>query len=152
MDSQQVEQVFAGISVLQPSSWHPVAVRVGRAFEKLLGNAVWPLTDTSDFVLGDPRLHNDLADHSANVALDQGSVWKSCEHNTLQNTRVCKANMRLCIDGAHRGDGLAAADMALQGHHRSGCREVVYRSGKLLGELSPAFASETIAFACALHI
>ena len=116
-----------------------------------MGHAVRPLTDTSDFIIWEPRRYNNMADHAANVALDLGSDWERCEHSALQEARACKANLRLCVDGARRGNSSAAGGMALMAYYQGGRREVIFRSGKLLGELSSAFASEMLALDWALQ-
>ena len=91
----------------------------------------------------DRRELNTLADHAANVALDSQSDWQQIASIDDQVRVHC--NWRLCIDGARRGSGNAAAGLALIAYAPNGETIIVSSAGKLLGQLGSAFVSELLA-------
>ena len=79
------------------------------------------------------------------------SDWERCSQDALCEARTRKANLRLCLDGARRGNGQAAAGITLLAYYPCGRRDLIYRSGRLLGTLSSAFASEMLALDVAIQ-
>ena len=148
-DNQQVEQIMLGKSDLKIGTMRPLCVRVGRMLEALLKCGRRPRIDTAPFVEWDPRKYNTLADHAANVALDKQSGWMVQDACALQAVDS-RTNYRLCIDGAVRGDGAAAAGLALLLYGPSHNGRVLYRGGCLLGNLNSAFLAEMLALEWAL--
>ena len=137
----------------QPS-YDPLCVRVSRYLFKLIQLGWRPRLDTQFFVEWDRREHNSLADHAANVALDccedwTQSVGKELLCQTLQKTGV---RIRVCSDGAKRGNGRVAAGMALVAYDDGGQQTVLLRAGRLLGKLPSAFQAEMIALELCLNI
>ena len=113
---------------------------------ELLHASGWrPRLDSEPFVEGDRRSFNTLADHAANVALDGGRDWERREHEGAQAFLRAGANLRLCIDGAKRGDGSSAAGLAILAYSPDHGQMLLYRAGRQLGRLSSAFVSEVIA-------
>ena len=112
---------------------------------QLVQNGWRPLKSTSDLILWDPREFNTYADHAANVALDLQSDWEDLQQDALKEARARKANFRLSVDGARRGNSQSAAGIALIAYYPGGRRELVYRAGRCLGELSSAFLAEALA-------
>ena len=73
---------------------------------------------------------NTLADRAANVALDSQPDWQQIVSIDDQVRVHC--NWRLCIDGARRGSGNAAAGLALIAYAPNGKIIPVSRGRKLL--------------------
>ena len=65
-------------------------------------------------------------------------------------TRGKSLNFRLCVDGALRGNGSAAAGMALLAYTAEGESIVLQRGGLLLENVSSAFLSEMLVLEWAL--
>ena len=53
--------------------------------------------------------------------------------------------LRVCSDGARRGDGSAAVGFALLSYDKDGRKTILKRAGKLIGNLKSAFVAEMIA-------
>ena len=104
-----------------------------------------PRLDITDFIEWDRHTYNTIADHCANIALDRACDLHVLNGAALQAARASKLNLRLCADGALRGTGQAAAGMCLLAYEESGREVLLYRAGKVLGELSSAFVSEMLA-------
>ena len=111
-----------------------------------------PVTDSSDFIIWDPRRFNTMADHAANVSLDSHDDWDRSDLEALSQARAHNANLWLCVDGARRGSGGFAAGLTLLAYFPDGRRQLLYRSGKLLGKLQSAFASEMLALEWGLQV
>ena len=75
----------------------------------------------------------------------------SCEPAT-EAARTRNACIRLCSDGAKRGNGDSAAGMAVVAYFRDGSSKVLRRSGKLLGNLSSAFVAEAVSLEWCLDV
>ena len=84
-----------------------------------------------------------MADHAANVTLDQGE--DSTQHGESHIIDLATVNLRLCFDGARRGDGSASAGFALLAYPREGEPAIIYRGGRMLGKLPSAFLAEKLA-------
>ena len=106
-----------------------------------------PRTQTAGFIEWDPRAFNALADEAANKALDRGESWLVVHPEGVRRARGGSepVNFRLCFDGARRGDGSAAAGVAMLAYYASGERELLLRGGMLLGTLTSAFVAEALA-------
>ena len=100
----------------------------------------------------DPRDYNAIADHAANYALDSGRAWQQRSCGSCSSWAVGTPNLHLCVDGARRGDGNSAVGMALFAFSPVGERELVYRAGKILGNLPSAFVAELLALEWGLEI
>ena len=146
VDNQQVAQLFSGLSKLHAADLEPLCIRVGRKLMKLLDLGWRPRTDTQPFIEWDRRCFNSLADHSANVALDSRQDWNWAEDENLVSSHLTSANahIRICSDGACRGQGNSAAGFALVCYGSKGERRVLRRSGKQIGRLGSAFLAEPI--------
>eukprot|EP00973_Karenia_brevis_P013308 1807673-Karenia_brevis.AAC.1 len=70
-DNQQIEQVFAGLSVLDVPSMRPLCIRISRLLRKLSLQGFRPRTDIQNYIEWDRRELNALADNAANIALDR---------------------------------------------------------------------------------
>ena len=151
-DNQQLEQIFAGRSLLESDFLRPVCIRIGRNLHSLLEKSWRPRLDVSNFIEWDGRQYNSIADHCANIALDKGSDWHVLDDESLNAAGACKLNLRLCADGALRGTGQAAAGMCLLAYGEDGVEMLLYRAGKVLGELSSAFVSEILAMEWCLDV
>ena len=110
------------------------------------------MTETADLIIWDPRQYNSYADHVANVALDLKSDWEESDEESWREARARKANIRLCCDGARRGCGQSAAGMVILAYYLGARKEVLLRSGKLLGNLSSAFLAEMLALEWSLEV
>ena len=67
--------------------------------------------------------------------------------------RACelKANLRLCIDGAHRQGGQSAAGIVVIAYYpRAQHCELLLGAGRLLGQLESSFVAELLALECGL--
>ena len=93
-----------------------------------------------------------MADHAANVALDRRGDWEWLNQVALQEALADNANLRLCVDGARRGNGESSAGIALLAYFSDGRQELLHRSGKILGELHSAFAAEMLALDWGLQV
>ena len=67
-----------------------------------------------------------------------------------QRVDLSSVNLRLCVDGARRGDGLSAAGFALIGCSRDRQETILFRGGRQLGRLHSAFVAELMALEVAL--
>ena len=130
----------------------PLCVRVARHLKRLFQSGFRPRTDTSSYVEWDPREMNALADSAANQALDERQDRKFVHQETMVRALAGEANFRLCFDGARRGDGRAAAGLALIAYYSNGDRDLLLRAGKLLGVLGSAFMAESLAFEWSLEV
>ena len=94
-----------------------------------------------------------MADHAANVALDNGSDWNFVDEQAEASFhKSAQACLRVCSDGAMRGSGQSAVGFALLSYSQSGHRTILRRSGKLLGSLSSAFVAEALALEWCLDL
>ena len=139
-DSQQVEQAFAGRSIIDPRLLRPVCIRIARRLFSVLQAGFSPRLDTVPFVEWDKRELNTVADHPANVALDLQRDWQHDSGYKMVNKT--SYNWRFCIDGARRGIGDASAGLALIAYSTNGEEQLVHRAGKQLGHLDSAFVAE----------
>ena len=96
-------------------------------------------------MIWDPRKYNTYADHAVNCALDQNRSWELGDDEQISWAMSNRLNLRLCVDGGLRGDGQAAAGMAIFAYSPQGGRSLLYRAGQTLGKLHSAFVSEVIA-------
>ena len=93
----------------------------------------------------DPRAFNTLADHAANVAMDSGHNWDEIDLEAFQKAQNEIARIRVCSDGALRGNGKAAAGMAMIAYFPDGSKVIIRRAGRILQGVSSAFVSEVVA-------
>ena len=113
---------------------------------------VLPRRNTASFIEWDERRYNAVADHAANAALDTESDWeRGCEEDARRAT-TDRMNLRMCVDGALRGNGKAAGGMVIYGYTSPSCRRVLYRAGKCFGHLNSAFLAEMLALEWALGV
>ena len=118
-----------------------------------LANKGWrPRRDVTPFIEWDPRASNTIADHAANVTLDEGDSWMQHE-KTVEDTglHIDSVNFHLRVDGARRGDSSSAAGMALMVHGADGKATILRRAGLLLKSSSSAFLAEMLAMEWALE-
>ena len=148
-DNQQVGQVFDGLSRYEPGAMRPVRVRIARSLYGLLEEGKMPRMNSAAFVEWDPRELNTLADHAANMALDEKTGWHRVEWKQLQQAVAPKKNLRLCVDGALHGDRSSAAGFALIAYPEEA---VLCRAGRQLGKLTAAFVAEMLALEWAMNI
>ena len=99
----------------------------------------------------DRRSLNSGADHAANAALDCAADWQRLDQDELEAAKRLQPNWRLCVDGALRGNGCAAAGMVLMAYCSDGKCKTVYRAGLLLGRLSSSFLAEALAMEWCLN-
>ena len=111
-----------------------------------------PRLDTSAFAEWNRREFNSLVDHSAKVALDCRKDWCVIDEAALRVAKERKACIRLCSDGAKRGNGDSAAGMAVVAYFQDGSSKVLRRSGKSLGKLSSAFVAEAVSLEWCLDV
>ena len=123
----------------------PLCVRIARLLWNLVASGWQPRQDTTSFIEWDPRAYNSLADHAANTALDQHRDWMQSEQLSTSPMLAECTNFRLCVDGARRGDGSAAAGLTLLAYPGGSDPIILRRGGFLLGNLSSAFLSEMLA-------
>jgi hypothetical protein len=147
MDNQQVAQIFSGLSKLHNQYMEPLAIRVSRRLLDLLYRGWRPRMDTQPSIEWDRREFNSLADHSANVALDTQADWNVTPDKALLERMLASedAHIRICSDGARRGDSTSAVGLAFISYDREGHQTVLLRAGKLIGDLESAFTAEMIA-------
>ena len=126
-------------------------MRIGRAMARLLESGWRPLTDISDLLLWDPRDYNSVADHGANVALDLGQEWQILRKLESQHAIAAGANIRLCFDGALRGNGSAAGGLEILAYYPDGSRVSLCRSGCLFQGVDSAFQAEVQTLEWCLH-
>ena len=151
-DNQTLEQIFNGRASFDASHLRPVCVRISRHFLRLLSLGRKPRLDECPFIEWDPRSFNSVADHAANVALDLQRIWSSISADKAQKAFAETANLRLCVDGARRGDGASSAGVALFAYSCSGEEVLLGRAGKCFGYLTTSFLSELQAVESALQI
>ena len=152
VDNQLLSDIFAGRSQLNCEYTRPVCVRFSRQLLQLLRAGVLPRRNTASFIEWDERRYNAVADHAANAALDTESDWeRGCEEDARRAT-TDRMNLRMCVDGALRGNGKAAGGMVIHGYTSSSCIRVLYRAGKCFGHLNSAFLAEMLALEWALGV
>ena len=147
-DNQLLEKLFSGQALLQSQDLRPICIRIGRLLRQMLLMGCLPRLNTVGFIEWDERGLNTLADHAANVTLDLNSDWEHMEWSTAAS----KSNIRICVDGALRGNGLAAGGMAVFAYTENVGRELVMRAGKHFGHLDSAFLAEASALEWALEV
>ena len=93
---------------------------------------------------GDPRDFNSVADHAANAALDLGADWDKIE---MENTILTRSRCwRVTVDGAYRrGDGTAAAGVAIYCYEEPDTRLLIARAGRVLDGVTSSLVAELIA-------
>ena len=106
--------------------------------------------DTEAFIEWDPRHFNAVADHAANAALDAGTDWDKLEMGDV--TVTTSRFWRLCVDGAFRGDGTAAAGIAIFSYDEMNTRSLVARFGCMLDGVSSSVVAELIAVELGLEV
>eukprot|EP00973_Karenia_brevis_P050734 7047775-Karenia_brevis.AAC.1 len=127
----------------------PVCVRVARRLQYWWQRGWKPRLNTVGFLEWDPREYNCYADHAANVALDCGKDWAVKTEQAPESMQANSWNLRLCCDGARRGDGQSAAGLALFCYTGSS-RVLLCRAGAVLNNLTSAFIAELLALEWAL--
>ena len=94
-------------------SLRPIFVRISWSILKLHHLGWRPMQDALDCVLWSPREFNTVADHAVNVTLDSHQSWACSDNARLQVAFGSDCFLRLCVDGGLRGNGEAAAGLAL---------------------------------------
>ncbi|CAK0847987.1 unnamed protein product [Prorocentrum cordatum] len=150
VDNQLLRNIFAGHAQLKCEYTRPVCVRIGRQILQLLGAGVLPRRNTTPFIEWDERQYNAVADHAANVALDTDSDWERICDEVVCRATADRMNLRVCVDGALRGNGRAAGGMVIYGYTATSCRTELYRAGKCFGNLNSSFLAEMLALEWAL--
>ena len=144
-DNQQVDHIFDGRSFFEPGSLRPVCVRIARSLFNLVQKGAGTRLSTTPLVEWDPREYNSLADHAANVALDLKEDWFRADWARIRRAKSTNANLRLCLDGALRGDGSSSAGLALVAYPADGSEVLLCRAGRVTGRLGSAFVAELLA-------
>ena len=134
-----------GLACLGQFTMRPLFVRVGRYMEKLLHPGCLPHLNTTPFIEWDERKFNSVADHAANVSLDDHRDWEWRDPGLLAQARQQRWNLRVCLDGARRGDGQAAGGLAIYAYDCVGHGQVMLRAGRCLGILFDSFMAESLA-------
>ena len=86
-----------------------------------------------------------MADHAANFALHIAEDFSSGELSAIKESIRENAQVRLSTDGALKGDGQAAAGMAIMVYRGGHYPITLYRAGRVLGPLKSAFEAELLA-------
>ena len=86
-----------------------------------------------------------MADHAANVALDLQQEWSRNDSASIDYAKQQNHNVRLCFDGARRGDGSSAGGVAIIACPPGGDEVILYRAGCKFGLLRSAFEAELLA-------
>ena len=149
-DNQQLQQIFAGLSVLESPSLRPPCVRVARLLKSMANGGFKPRRDISDFIEWDPRELNSVADFAANMALNLGRDWEKRDPIAIADAKASNAHFRLCSDGALRGSGKGSAGIAFYAY-KDGAKTLLLVAGKVLGELQSAFVAELLAMEWCLN-
>ena len=124
-DNKLIADAFAGNATLSAAYLQPLCIRIGRNLAMLLHTGWRPRLDTEAFIEWDARSFNAVADHAANSALDNHTDWDRLGSDHLLVTT--SQRWRLCVDGAYRGDGTAAAGVAIYYYDEGGSRHMVAR-------------------------
>ena len=151
-DNQELAQIFAGLSVLTCASTRPLCVRIAPMIGFVTSAGIKPRTDIVPYIEWDPRGFVALADDAANRAVDSNSDWFHVHEECLRRARQHKVNLRLCFDGALRGSRRGSAGVAVIAYYSDGHRDILYRGGKLLGDLSFSFLAEALALEWACEV
>ena len=114
-----LEQIVGGHARLDDESLRPLFIRIARHLWELLEEGWRPRTDISDMIEWDPREFKTVADHCANVALDLNDEWADDRDVALKATKEQGTNIRLCIDGARRGDGSGSCGLAIYAYRKA---------------------------------
>ena len=88
----------------------------------------------------------------ANIALDRKSDWQYVHCDSIARAKESQVNYRLSFDGAKRGGGDSAAGVVLIAYYSNGDRELLYRAGRLLGDLDSSFTAEALALEWSLDM
>ena len=145
-DNQQLAEIFAGRSRLQFADLRPVCIRIARRLHDLSRDGWMPRVDAADLIEWDRREYNTDADHAANVVLDGAGDWSYRDDEATKEAIANGANLRLCSDGARRGDGHSAAGMSLYAYFDNNReRTLLWRAGTQLATLQSAFVAELLA-------
>ena len=102
VDNQQLANALEGKSFLDAGPLRPVFIRIARGLLSFLRAGFRPRLETTFFVEWEPREFNAVADHAANVTLDEGKNWTventdamqlvwRLPHNLRLNTERCEA-------------------------------------------------------------
>ena len=142
-DNQQVAAIFAGQSVLKGTDLRPPCIRIARLLHRLLAMGHRPRRDIAPSIEWDPRELNGVADHAANCALDLAAAWET--HGGGNAYKIEGCNIRICVDGARRGNGQASGGMAVFAYEADGSRSCLYRSGVVFGVFNSAFTAGVLA-------
>ena len=102
------------------------------------------------FIKWDPRDFNTVADHAANAALDCGTDWDKLEMGSV--TLTTSRYWRLAVDGAYRGNGSAAAGIAIYAYDDPNTRSLIARFGRILVGVPSSLVAELIAVELGLDL
>ena len=149
-DNQLVANAFAGDAAVTTPYLQPVCVRIGRKLQTLLRTGWKPRLDTVALIEWDPRHFNAVADHAANAALDYGTDWDKLETGDV--TLTASRCWRLSVDGAYRGDGSAAAGVAIYSYDEPSTMTLIARFGRILNDVSSSLVAELIAVELGLDL
>ena len=148
-DNQLVANAFSGIATLAATHVQPICIRIGRRLESLMFAGWRPRLDEEAFIEWDSRDFNSVADHAANAALDFGADWDRVEfgETILTTSRLC----RVSVDGAYRGDGTAAAGIAIYSYDELDTKQLIARFGRILDGVTSSLVAELIALELGLE-
>ena len=141
---------FVGFPVLTTDP-RPICIRIANRLLKFL-QVRSPRLDAGSFIEWDPRCFNSLADHAANVVLDQHGDWHMAEQHLIDQAREEHVNIHLAIDGARRGDGTSAGGIVLAASRAPGQEIPMLRAGKSFGVLHSSFEAELMALEWGMSI
>jgi len=118
--------------------------------EKLFHSGWRPRLESVAFIEWDPRDFNTVADHAANSALDSGCNWDRMGSDEILVTTARR--WRLSVDGAYRGDGTAAAGVAIYAYDEMGASSLMARCGRILRDVTSALVAELVALEIGLDV
>ena len=151
-DNQMLEQVCAGLARLDHPWMRPLFVRIGRHLHLLLTLGCLPRQNTTPFIEWDKREFNTAADHAANVALDVRRDWEWQDQGLIATARMQGTCLRVCVDGARRGDAQSAGGMAVYAYQLPNQGRLLFRAGKYFGHLDSSFLAEAMSMEWALEV
>ena len=100
VDNQAVANLLSGSSFLYGDSLRAPFVRMARSLQRMHATGTWPRYDRSPYVSWVPRRFNSVADHLANIALDDKECYSwqiDVKDRPLHHT-----NLVLASDGGFR--------------------------------------------------
>ena len=148
-DNQLVAHAYSGVATVAARHLQPICIRIGRKLESLLFGGWRPRLDEEAFIEWDPRELNSVADHAANAAFDFGADW---DRIGIENTILTTSRWwRVTMDGASRGDGTAAAGIAIYCYEGPAKAQVVDRAGRVLDGVTSSLVAELIALELVLE-